>query len=181
MTRVRSILFLLLSLLFALAGLTRAACAQTRIEFLSTFATHGPVPADCAQEGDLVRKEINLYDHPASWRWIIACDEPAWKRVEAHMGQESTSSFQILAATDLETRMTYIRGWALIHPLAALVDAQPDHTIRHELGHILARSHNEVMAEKYARDLLTRRNEEEALNNELKRKSQTLLAANQTE
>jgi hypothetical protein len=125
--------------------------AQIKIQFFSTFAKNNVVPTDCLKERDIVLPVILSYDHPANWTWIIACDEPAWKRVEVHMGQMNSVHGQTLASTDLETRMTYVRGVAVIQPFTAAFEAQPEHTIAHELSHIMLDSHDEAKVEKRTR------------------------------
>jgi Zn-dependent peptidase ImmA (M78 family) len=57
--------------------------------------------------------------------------------------------------TDLENHVTYIRGFAVVHPFNDTVEAQPEHTIAHELGHILLSTSNEGKAERKAQELLS--------------------------
>ena len=57
--------------------------------------------------------------HSPSWTWFVVCDEAGWKQFEDHIGFtfETYGNSNIpLAATDLEAKTTYVRGWALIHP-----------------------------------------------------------------
>jgi hypothetical protein len=61
---------------------------------------------------------------PADWTWIIACDEAAWHRVEMQTGQANVSG-KILGTTDLENHVTYIRGFAILHPFNDTAEAQP--------------------------------------------------------
>jgi Zn-dependent peptidase ImmA (M78 family) len=46
--------------------------------------------------------------------------------------------------------VTYIRGFAVLHPFTEAIEAQPQHTVAHELGHVLADTSNEDKAEKKA-------------------------------
>ncbi|MCU1251559.1 MAG: hypothetical protein JWQ49_4588 [Edaphobacter sp.] len=97
---------------------------------------------------------IAQFHGPADWTWIIACDEAAWHRIEMHTGQANVSG-KILGSTDLENHVTYIRGFAVLHPFLDTAEAQPEHTIAHELGHILMNTSNETKAERKARELLS--------------------------
>lgn len=71
-----------------------------------------------------------------------------------HTGQANISG-KILGSTDLVNHVTYIRGFAVLHPFLDTAEAQPDHTVAHELGHIFMNTHNEDKAEKKARELLS--------------------------
>lgn len=136
-----------------LASVRVNAQAATRIQFFSSFAKSGPVPVECSQEAAIVRPLIAAYGSPGNWQWIIACDEGAWHQVEMHTGQANVSG-KILGTTDLENHVTYIRGFAVLHPFLDTADAQPNHTIAHELGHILMNTRNEDKAERKAGDLM---------------------------
>jgi hypothetical protein len=141
--------------LFALALSTSIVShAQTRIQFYSSIAKTGPVPVECSQESAVIRPMIAEFHGPANWTWIIACDEKAWNQVEVHAGMSSDSHGQILGLTNLENHMTYIRGYAILHPFNDSTEAQPTHTIAHEIGHILTNSSNENKAERKANELL---------------------------
>ncbi|HEY6770573.1 MAG TPA: hypothetical protein VI386_37995 [Candidatus Sulfotelmatobacter sp.] len=63
------------------------------------------------------------------------------------------TSNQPLAATDLESKTTYVRGWALIRPFIDDLFAQPRHIVAHELGHIMLNTQNESKAEKKGTEL----------------------------
>lgn len=125
------------------------------IHFTSTFAKPGePVPQDCLRQGTIVQKLLGIYEHPVAWRWIVVCDEPEWTRLQRHVGLQVKLNSEVLAFTNLEVRATCIRGWMVIHPVDNSPEAQPDHTIRHELGHILESSGDENLAERRAKLLL---------------------------
>lgn len=144
--------------ILVLTALALSTCigahAQTRIEFYSSLAKAGPVPAECSKESTVVAPMITAYHGPANWTWIIACDEKAWGQVETHAGMSSDSNGQILGLTDLENDVTYIRGYAVLHPFNQSTEAQANHTIAHEIGHILTNSSNEGKAEDKANELL---------------------------
>jgi hypothetical protein len=157
----RIVIFIALLVLFS--GVSKQASSQTTIQYYSTFAKNNQVPTECSNTGLIVQKIIDKYDHPAQWRWIVACDEPAWNRVEQHLGRQYRSDGLYLAFTDPDNRVTYVRGNMVLHPFSSSDLMQPDHTIRHELGHILQHEASCDMAERYAAQLLARRKAEEAL------------------
>ncbi|RZU29093.1 hypothetical protein [Edaphobacter modestus] len=125
------------------------AHAQNTIKFYSTFAENNVPPADCTQERAVVAPIIDGYQHPTKWTWIIACDEPAWNRVLNHIGQVGVKG-EILATTDLQTQVTYVRGFAVIHPFTKTHENLTEHVIAHELAHIMLKSHDEERVEKAA-------------------------------
>lgn len=128
--------------------------SQAGVSYYSSHATTGAAPAECTEASTLIKPLIAQYHGPSDWKWIIACDETAWNRVEAHTGMASDSTGKILGLTDLENHVTYIRGFAVLHPFNESVEAQPDHTIAHELGHILANTRNEDKAERKGQQLI---------------------------
>jgi len=155
--------------LFA-SQVTASARAETQILYYTTFTDHGAAPQECVQEGAIVRNEIDLYDHLDQWRWIIVCDELAWERVERHLGRASDGRGAYLALTQYDQRLTYIRATLVLHPLNTSPEMQVDHTIRHELAHILLKSGSCEDAERYGRSMLERLHAEQALFAELERR-----------
>jgi hypothetical protein len=130
------------------------AAAQTRIQFFS--AKVGALPTECQQESAVLAPLLAQFRSP-SWTWFVVRDEAGWKQFEDHIGFtfETLGTSNIpLAATDLESKTTYVRGWALIHPLSDDLFAQPRHIVAHELGHIMLNTHNEVKAERRGMELL---------------------------
>jgi hypothetical protein len=137
--------------LLVLSGIP--AAAQTHIRFFSSFARGGVIPKDCAEAITLITPMITS-DSPEGWTWIVACDEIAWKRVEDHLGQLGVQG-RILATSDLEYHITYVRAEDVLHPVAPGLAYSAEHTIAHELGHILMHTADEDKAEKKARELLS--------------------------
>ena len=75
----------------------------------------------------------------------------SWKRVEDRLGELNVQG-RLLASSDLTYRITYVRAEDVLHPVA--VTFTPQHTIAHELGHILLNTRNESKAEKKGMGLL---------------------------
>jgi hypothetical protein len=86
---------------------------------------------------------------------VVACDESAWKTIELKSGFDKSLNETIMGLTDLDRHITYGRGWMIIHPLDITADAQPQHIIAHEMGHVLANTHNEDKAERKGQELLS--------------------------
>jgi hypothetical protein len=97
-----------------LVALTSAASAQTHIQFYSSKV--GALPTECQQESAILALLLAQY-HSPSWTWFVACDEAAWSKIADHIGftvETITTAGQLLAATDLQAKTTYVRGWALL-------------------------------------------------------------------
>jgi Zn-dependent peptidase ImmA (M78 family) len=59
-----------------------------------------------------------------------------------------------MGLTDLDRHITYVRGYMILHPISQSPEAQPRHIVAHELGHILANTHDEEKAERKGMELL---------------------------
>jgi hypothetical protein len=153
-TRFTSNLYSLGCLFVALVSITlfgsASHCkAQTTINFYSTYGKTGVLPPECSAVAKIIGPIIAAQPHPGKWLWLVACDEPAWQRVERHMGQSAEyMQSHILAATDPETHMTYVRGFTILHPVSRAL--QPEFVISHELGHIMLGTTDEHAADVYA-------------------------------
>jgi hypothetical protein len=121
---------------------------QTSMRYLSIAAKGGPAPAVCAQEGGVVKAFVGDYPHPAQWTWIVACDESDWKALMQHLGV-NTADQEIWAETDRHSHITYVRGYALLHPLEHY-DVTPEHVIAHELVHAYLDSGDEEKVDSLA-------------------------------
>jgi hypothetical protein len=63
-----------------------ATPSHAAMHYYSTFSK-GNVPApECVPAGAIVSPLIAEFHAPADWTWIVACDEPAWRRIEAKSG-----------------------------------------------------------------------------------------------
>jgi hypothetical protein len=107
----------------------------------------------CKQEAAALLPLLTRYHAPAGWTWIIACDEMSWQKVIEHVGQIDVNG-RILGLTQLDDHRTYIRGYDLLQPVSFALEAQPKHTVAHELGHIFMHTRDEDKAESTAKELL---------------------------
>lgn len=113
------------------------------VRIVSSFVAIGaPVPEECHQEAYAFARSLVRYPRPASWHWVLICDEPGWSRFLRSSGRVEGEA--IYASTDLTARTTYIRGAKLLEPYDLQADS--DKVIAHELAHIWLGSRNEAKA-----------------------------------
>lgn len=147
---MRAVLF---SLVIALSAI--AAHGQTRVQFIANGAHGGPAPQICSQEAAVVRSIVAEYRHPASWSWVIACDEASWQVLAKHLDLLNPK-FEVFAATDRKNRITYVRGYTLLHPLRDYPTV-PENVIVHELVHADLDSGDELRVEETAQQWIKQR------------------------
>jgi hypothetical protein len=126
------------------------------IRFYSSVSRGGQVPAEWIDAAKIIYPSIVEFNAPKTWTWILVCDEAAWKQVGGTYRQTNLTG-QILALSNLDSHMTYIRGNAVLHPFGERVEFSPRHTIAHEFGHILLHTTDEDRAEKMADELMSAR------------------------
>jgi hypothetical protein len=142
--------------LICLVVLTVASStANAATQFYSTYSKNNVPAIECVQASAIVTPLIAKFKGPTDWTFIIVCDEAAWQRVMVHIGQQESSKGLILGTTDRDSKVTYIRGFYVLSPYNTEADAQPEHTVAHELGHIMANTSNEAKAERKAQELLS--------------------------
>lgn len=118
------------------------------VRIVSSFVAPGePVPDECREEAHTFARSLVRYPRPASWHWVLVCDEAGWRRFLrlSRRGEQAA----IYASTDLAGRTTYIRGAKLLYPFD--LRAEPDAIIAHELAHIHLNSRSESRADWLAR------------------------------
>lgn len=144
----------LVAFVFLLFG-AGTAHSQTRVQFVANGAHGGTAPQICSQEASAVRSIVAEYRHPASWNWIIACDEASWQVLAKHLGLLNPR-FEVFAATDRKNRITYVRGYTLLHPLRDYPTV-PENVIVHELAHVELDSGDELRVEETAQQWIRER------------------------
>jgi hypothetical protein len=144
-----------LFMIFVLAVGAMPVQCQVQMKFIANGASWGPAPAICGQEATVVRTIVAQYRHPASWTWIVACDEPSWKLLARHLDL-LTPKFEVFAATDRKNRITYVRGYTLLHPLRDYPTV-PENVIVHELAHAELNSADETKVEATAQQWIRER------------------------
>jgi hypothetical protein len=124
------------------------------MQFFSSINRGGQVSTDCIDAAKIIQPLLTEFGAPKQWTWIVICDEAAWRQVEQRTGQTNLEG-QILALSNLDSHVTFVRGYAVLHPFSRRPEFQPRHTIAHELGHILLHTADENKAEKKARELMS--------------------------
>jgi len=143
-------------LLLAPGGFAQAGGDRSDIRIVSSFVAAGePVPANCREQAHTFAESLVRYPRPASWHWVLVCDEAGWGRFLRLSGRDGQDS--IYASTDLAARTTYLRGARLATP--GDFGAELDRVVAHELAHIRLNSRDEPSAEALAR-LWSREREE---------------------
>ncbi len=120
---------------------------RSDIRIVSSFVAPGePVPENCRQQARAFAESLVRYPRPASWHWVLVCDEAGWSRflrISGRGGQDS-----IYASTDLAARTTYLRGAKV--SAASDFGVEMDRVVAHELAHIRLNSDDESKAEALA-------------------------------
>jgi hypothetical protein len=122
------------------------ACAQNTIQVVTAFP--GPqksIPSVCKAQADLLWLTIQQYPHPENWRWILLCDDAAWRHLLTHVDHPVDSTY---ALTSLDAQTSCFRGTTLLSPDHP--DTQPDHVVAHELAHIFLHTQDEDRTEQLA-------------------------------
>jgi hypothetical protein len=111
---------------------------------LSAVDTSSPV---CVDEVTAFKKIASRYPRPATWRFIIVCEESSWKTVLTNLGQYDPR-YEVYGSTYLDSGVTYLRGWKLTHTSSS--DPSPDRIVAHEDAHIYLHSTNDYKVENLA-------------------------------
>jgi hypothetical protein len=124
----------------AFARAAPAAADHSDIRIVSSFVAPGePVPAACREQAHVFAESLVRYPRPASWHWVLVCDEAGWRRFLRRSGRGENEA--IYASTDLEGRTTYLRGAKLLQVNDS--GAELNAVMAHELAHIQLNSEDE--------------------------------------
>ena len=133
---------------FAAGQRSPEAADLSDVRILSSFVAPGePVPGECREEAHTFARSLVRYPRPASWHWVLICDEAGWRRFLRLSGRGEREGID--ASTDLAGRITYFRGSKLLYPFD--LQAEPDDIVAHELAHIWLNSSSESDSDKLAR------------------------------
>jgi len=150
-------------LVLALATLIASvapAFAQNRVILTDDQLAPGTKPpAMCVQEGEVFLHIAAQYPTVHQWTFYIVCTEKSWNhfvhrsRQDAHgilvtgMPYSHNPDVQIYATTYAQSRVTYIRGYKLIHPDPLIT---PSHIVVHELARIILNTASETQVDQQA-------------------------------
>jgi hypothetical protein len=98
--------------------------------------------AECAFATNPLQQIVTPLGYPPDWRIIVACTDGEWRAMTRHFDTTATdSAFTIRAA-----RLTVINA----RIFRKEIYSGPEHTLRHELGHIVCNSRSEDIADYFA-------------------------------
>ena len=80
--------------------------------------------------------------YPADWKIIVACTDGEWQDITRHFDATMTQS----AFTMRDFKVTVINA----RIFREKIYSGPEHTLRHELGHIVCKSPSEDVADHFA-------------------------------
>jgi hypothetical protein len=96
----------------------------------------------CAFATEPLQQIVTPLSYPEDWKIIVACTDGEWQEMTHHFDATSSRS----AFTMRDARVTVINGGIFREKIYA----GPDHTMRHELGHIACNSKSEDVADSFA-------------------------------
>jgi hypothetical protein len=106
--------------------------------------------AVCLTEVDAFATIANQFPRPANWTFYIVCDEKTWKDV-VHVTGTAKKGFDYFSVTpttgasvDMTKRVSYIRGWALIHPTKAT--PEPEFIVADTLARVILNTTDDTVA-----------------------------------
>jgi hypothetical protein len=141
------LLAFLASLLFLFPTFSQA---QISITAAGTFVKTGQAPpSDAISEVKLFQSIGSKFPmKEKAWKYVIVADDTMWKQLMVKMGFDPNTPLQYFGQTDIDHSITFIRGWALIHP--ELFGQDPEHIIAHEMAHIYLHSRDEKLVDDQA-------------------------------
>lgn len=132
-----------------LSAVSAHAFGQTKVSYYSQLAKNGQLPAQCTIAGNALLKGLDLFPHPATWTYVVICDDASWTQV---MKLQGICDIQhVHGNTNPETKTTFFRGTTL-RGEDKYVTAE--HVIAHELAHVYLNSRDEIAVEAKAIDWL---------------------------
>jgi hypothetical protein len=96
----------------------------------------------CAFATKPLQQIVTPLSYPPDWKIIVACTDGEWQQITHHFDATTSRS----AFTVRDARVTVINGGIFREKIYF----GPDHTLRHELGHIACNSKSEDVADYFA-------------------------------
>ncbi|RZU39302.1 hypothetical protein [Edaphobacter modestus] len=127
-----------------------SARAQNTITVVGTFVQAGKTPpADAVAEVKLFQSVSSKFPmKEKTWKWVVIVDDTMWQQLMIKLGFDPNTPLQYYGQTDIDHQVTFIRGWALIHP--ELFNQVPEHIIAHEMAHVFLHSRDEKLVDDQA-------------------------------
>ena len=111
--------------------------------FAATLYPAGVKTAEaCAFATEPLKQIVAPLAYPADWKIIVACTDGEWHQITRHFDVTVTRS----AFTMRDAKVTVINA----RIFRERIYSGPEHTVRHELGHIVCNSKSEDVADHFA-------------------------------
>jgi hypothetical protein len=114
-----------------------------------------PKAGGCDAAAAVAEQVIKAYPHPASWHYVVACDDAAWTHLIGVAAPGERAEF-VYGATEPKTQLMILRGTRLVNPRAG--EPTPNHIISYGLARIFLRDSDEVAAEQLSQRWMNTRN-----------------------
>ena len=98
--------------------------------------------AACAFAIGPLKQIVDPLGFPGDWRIIVACTDGEWQDITRHFDATAARS----AFTMRDAKVTVINA----DIFRERIYSGPEHTLRHELGHIVCNSRSEEVADHFA-------------------------------
>jgi hypothetical protein len=95
---------------------------------LTISAADSNAPA-CMQEVNAFKTIASRYPRPASWHYIIVCEESSWTTILKRLGHYDPN-YEVYGRTYADSGVTYLRGWKLTHTSSS--EPSPDRIVAYE-------------------------------------------------
>ena len=122
----------------------------------------GEATSVCRTEVDAFAAIARQFPRPTNWTFYIVCDEKTWKDV-VHATGTAKKGFDYFSVTpisrasvDTTKRVSYIRGWALIHPTKAT--PEPEFIVADTLARVILNTSDDTVARNQVSAWLKDRN-----------------------
>ena len=133
---------------FALNQAVKAQNNRVSVESLSTHGTTGMTP-ECKAEATTFMSLAGRFPMTSNWHYVIICDEFTWKEFLRTHGQDQPG-VQVYGVTYLQSKLTFIRGWALTHVDLTSGAPTPERIVAHEIGHVILNTNDDGAADRLA-------------------------------
>jgi hypothetical protein len=102
----------------------------------------------CPAVAATAERLIESYPHPASWRFIVACDESAWDHL-AKIAAPGENPDTVFGTTEQKVSLTILRGSRMTNQRPG--EPTPDHIVSHELAHVFLRTSDDIAVDRLSK------------------------------
>jgi len=140
----------LLSLIVTILWCTVSFAQNNRVTVVSsTTSANGTIRPECQDEAGLFIALTSKFPQPSNWHFVIVCDDPSWDEFVRKSGQYKPGVI-VYGTTYVQSRVTYISGWRLLHPDTFSGAPTPARIVAHEIAHVVLKTEDDTKAEAQA-------------------------------